>query len=228
MQSSAIIVAAGQGQRIGGSVPKQFQSVCGKPILYYTLQKFENCALIEDIVLVSLKDWLLYVSQDIVDHFGFKKVRKIVAGGNARQDSVFAGLKALEASVDLVAVHDAVRPFISIEKIEQTIKACEKYGAAILAVPPRDTIKVEKAGFVQNTLFRNSLWSVQTPQIFKYEILYSAYLKAFEKGVYGTDEAALVEKFGNAKIKIVEGEYKNIKITTPLDLKLAETILRTE
>ncbi|MFQ5863600.1 MAG: 2-C-methyl-D-erythritol 4-phosphate cytidylyltransferase [bacterium] len=228
MQVSAIIVAAGRGQRVGGSVPKQFQLVCGKPILYYTLQKFENCRLIEDIVLVSLEDWLSYVSQDIIDRFDFKKVRKIVAGGDARQDSVLAGLKALEGSAGFAAVHDAVRPFVSIDKIEETIKACQRYGAAILAVPPQDTIKIETAGFVDHTPSRNSLWSVQTPQIFKYEILYNAYLKAFEKGVYETDDSALVERFGKSKIKIVAGEYTNIKITTPLDLKLAETILKRE
>jgi 2-C-methyl-D-erythritol 4-phosphate cytidylyltransferase len=213
---------------MGGSVPKQFQSLCGKPILYYTLQKFEDCQLIDDIVLVSLEDWLLYVAEEIINHFDFKKVRKIIAGGNERQDSVFAGLKALERSTDLVAVHDAVRPFVAVEKIEETVKACQKYGAAVLAVTTQDTIKIGKAGFIDNTLSRHWLWSVQTPQIFRYEIIYDAHLKAFEKGVYETDDAALVEKFGNFPIRIVEGEFENIKITTSLDLKLAETILKAE
>ncbi|MFQ5824839.1 MAG: 2-C-methyl-D-erythritol 4-phosphate cytidylyltransferase [bacterium] len=228
MHVSAIIVAAGRGHRMGGSVPKQFQSICGKPIFYYAVQKFEECTLIDEIVLVAAEDWLLYISQEIVNRFDLKKIRNIVAGGKERQDSVFAGLKALEGPPDLVAIHDAVRPFVSVEKIEETIKACQKYGAAILAVPPKETIKIEKAGFVDRTPSRKSLWSVQTPQIFKYDIIYNAHLNAFEKGVYETDDSALVERFGNSYIKIVKGEYNNIKITNPLDLKLAEFILKTE
>lgn len=227
MHVSAIIVAAGRGQRAGGSIPKQFQSICGKPILYYTLQKFEKCTLVDEVVLVASEDWLFYVSEDIVDRFDFKKVKKIVSGGKERQDSVFAGLKTLEGPPDIVAIHDAVRPFITIEKIEETIKACEKYGAAILAVPPKETIKIESAGFVDKTQARDSLRSVQTPQIFKYELIYNAYTKAFEKGLYETDDSALVERLGH-RVKIVEGEYSNIKITTPLELQLAELILKTK
>ncbi len=226
MQVSAIIVAAGWGQRLGGSVPKQFQSLCGKPVIYHTLQKFEECPPVDEVVVVTAEDWLAYVSQDIIDRFNFKKVRKVIAGGSRRQDSVFAGLKSLDSASDIVAVHDAVRPFISIEKIEEAITACEEHGGAILAVPPKDTIKIEKAGFVDKTPSRDIMWSVQTPQVFKYDILYEAYLKAFECGVYLTDDSALVERLG-VPIKIVFGEYENIKITVPFDLKLAEYILET-
>jgi 2-C-methyl-D-erythritol 4-phosphate cytidylyltransferase len=223
----AIIVAAGKGNRIGGSIPKQFQSIGGKPILVHTLLKFEECALIDEVVVVAPEDWLLYVSQDIIERFNFKKVRKLVAGGKERTDSVFAGLKALEGPPDIVAVHDAVRPFVSIRKIEETIAACKEYGAAILAIPPTDTIKIDKAGFVEQTPSRNNLWSVQTPQIFKYTLLYEAYLKAFEQGLRDTDDSALVERLGH-RVKIVEGENRNVKITTPLDLQLAEVLLSTE
>lgn len=221
MKTAAIIVAAGQGSRVGGDLPKQFQPVGGKPVLSYTLQKFEDCSRIQDVVLVTASEWVTYTAQEIVDPFDFKKVRKIVAGGKQRQDSVFAGLKALEGPPDFVAIHDAVRPFVSRKKIEAAIDACKKHGAAILAVPPKDTIKKEKGGFVDETPDRGVLWSVQTPQVFKYDLIMEAYEKAFDDGVYQTDDSALVERIG-WKVKIVEGEHDNIKITVPMDLKWAE------
>ncbi|NIR51074.1 2-C-methyl-D-erythritol 4-phosphate cytidylyltransferase [candidate division KSB1 bacterium] len=227
MRISAVIVAAGTGRRIGGSIPKQFRELCGKPVLFYTLQKFENCDLIDDILIVTAESWLHFVSQEIVDRFCFEKVKKIISGGERRQDSVFAGIKALDGRPDLVAIHDAVRPFISIEKIRETVAACEKHGAAILAVPPKDTVKTERSGFVDRTLFRDSLWSVQTPQIFKLQILEAAFREAHQNGLLQTDDSALVERAGYS-VKIVEGEYKNIKITEPIDLELAKLILRTE
>jgi len=221
LETAAIIVAAGQGSRVGGILPKQFQSVGGKPILSHTLQKFEDCSRIQDVILVTASEWVAYTAQEIVDPFDFKKVIKIVAGGKQRQDSVFSGLKALARPPDIVAIHDAVRPFASVEKIEAVIDACEKYGAAILAVPPKDTIKTGKSGFVDETPDRNFLWSVQTPQVFKYDLIMKAYQKAFEDGVYHTDDSALVERIGK-KVKIVEGEHDNFKVTLPMDLKLAE------
>lgn len=224
MRISTIIVAAGQGRRIGGDLPKQFQPVLGKPILYHTLLRFEKCTLINDVVLITGKDWLAYVSQEIVDRFSFYKVKKIVEGGAERQDSVYAGIGSLDGPPDIVIIHDAVRPFISIGKIEETIHACQKYGAAILAVPPKDTIKIARDGFVDKTLDRDLLWSVQTPQVFKYEIILKAYEGALEKGIYKTDDAALVELAG-LPVSIVRGESENIKITVPSDLKLAEIIM---
>jgi len=221
---SAIIVAAGAGQRFGGSIPKQYLSIGGKPVLYYTLQTFEQCAAIEEIVVVAAEEWLAHVTQVIVDRFGLAKVKKVVAGGNHRQDSVYAGLKALEGPPDIVAVHDAVRPFVSVAKVDEVVSACMKYGAAILAVPPKDTIKIEKDGFVEKTPFRDKLWSVQTPQVFRYDIILEAYARAYECGVYQTDDSALVERLGYP-VKIVEGEEQNFKITVPLDLSLAEMIL---
>ncbi len=221
METAAIIVAAGQGSRVGGDLPKQFQPVSGKPVLSYTLQKFEDCSRIQDVVLVTSSEWVTYVAQEIVDQFDFNKVRKIVEGGKQRQDSVFAGLNALEGPPAFVAIHDAVRPFVSVEKIEAVIDACKEHGAAILAFPPKDTIKTEKSGFVDKTPDRSLLWSVQTPQVFKYDLIMKAYEKAFKDGVYQTDDSALVERI-DGKVRIVEGDHDNIKITVPMDLKWAE------
>ena len=208
-------------------MPKQFQSVCGKPVLCYALEKFEQCSKVDEIVVVAAKDWLAHISQEIVDRFGFKKVQKLVAGGEKRQDSVWRGIEALNGTPDLVAVHDAARPFVTVEKISETIDACQRYSAAILAVHPKDTIKIDAAGFVDQTPPRQTLWCVQTPQVFAYELLKEAYLKAHESGMYDTDDSALVERLGHS-VKIVEGEYNNIKITVPGDLELAELILKNK
>ncbi len=224
MRISAIIVAAGAGQRVGGNLPKQFQLLRNKPLLCYTLQVFERCDLIENVVVVAAEEWLAFVSQQIVDRYALTKVSKVVAGGKQRQDSVFAGLQALKGETEMVAVHDGVRPFISDNKLKEVIDAALKFGAAILAAPPRDTIKIEKSGFVEKTPSRDKLWCVQTPQVFKYDLLHNAYVKAFEHGVYHTDDSALVERLG-WPVKIVEGDEENIKITVPLDLKIAESIL---
>ncbi|MFQ5675452.1 MAG: 2-C-methyl-D-erythritol 4-phosphate cytidylyltransferase, partial [bacterium] len=221
---AAIIVAAGQGSRIGGALPKQFQQVGGKPLLAHTLQRFEACEQVHDLVLITPAEWETYAAKEIVDRFDFKKIRKIVTGGKKRQDSVYAGLCALEGPPVIVLVHDAVRPCVSSEKIGEVIEACGKHDAAILAVPVKDTIKVAKDGFVTDTLTRSQLWSVQTPQAFRYQLLSRAYEKAFADGVYQTDDSALVERLG-VQVKIVMGEDENIKVTVPRDLQLAEQIL---
>ncbi|MCG8605360.1 2-C-methyl-D-erythritol 4-phosphate cytidylyltransferase [bacterium] len=207
-------------------MPKQFQTVSGNPILYYALRAFENCAEIQDIVLVTATEWLTYVSQDIVDRFEFQKVHKLVSGGTQRQDSVFAGVKALDGGVDLVAIHDGVRPCISVEKIGETIRAAQKFGAAILAIRPRDSIKTGKQGFVAESLSRDRLWSVQTPQVFRYDLISQAHHQAASAGIYDTDDSALVERLGH-RVRIVPGEEQNIKITVPLDLATTEAILAT-
>lgn len=226
MSVSAIIVGAGTGHRIGRDTPKQYLSVAGKPVFYYTLKRFEECALVDAIVVVVARDWMVHVGTEIVDKFGFEKVRKVVDGGSERQDSVWAGLQAMESS-PWVAIHDAVRPFISARKLEEVIRAGQKFGAAILAVSPRDTIKTERDGFVDTTPARNQLRAVQTPQVFDYEILMSAYQKAIHDNVVSTDDSALVERMGH-RVKIVEGESNNIKITVPLDLRLAEMLIQEE
>ncbi len=224
MRTSAIIVAAGRGNRIGGEAPKQFRKVLGKPILYYTLFKFEQCPAVDDVILVASTDWQFHAA-DIVDEFGLRKVTKIVVGGSQRQDSVFKALQSLEGQTKIVLVHDAVRPFVSKAKLEEVIVAGKQHGAAILAVPPRDTIKSEADGFVKQTLDRKLLWSVQTPQVFAADLLRKAYESAFNNGIYQTDDSALVERIGH-RVKIVMGENSNIKITVPTDLMLAELLLK--
>ncbi len=221
---SAIIVAGGAGERLGGPIPKQFHCIGGKPILYHALAAFERCEAIQDIILVATEDWLAYVSQEIVDKFAVTKIRKIVCGGEKRQDSVYAGLQAMEGSSDYVAVHDAVRPFIKVRKIADVVTAAQQFGAAVLAVKPKDTIKIEEAGFVDSTPSRANLWSVQTPQVFKHDLLEEAHIRARADQVYDTDDAALVERIGH-RVKIVPGDEDNIKITVPLDLKLAEILI---
>lgn len=208
-------------------MPKQYQLLDGKPVLYHTLAKFESCPIIENILIVVAQEWMPYVSQGVVDRFDFDKVRKITAGGKTRQKSVYLGLKALDEPPEIVVIHDAVRPFVSVEKISETVHACREYGAAIIAVRPKDTIKTERDGFVENTLSRERLWAVQTPQAFRYDLILEAHRKALEMGIQKTDDAALAEAMGH-RVKIVEGEHTNIKITVPLDLRFAELIIMKE
>lgn len=209
---------------MGGKLPKQFQSLNGKPVLGHTLQKFEACELVNDVILLTAPDWLAYAAGEVVDRFNIKKVRKLVEGGKTRQDSVFQGLNALESEVDVVLVHDAVRPFVSQTKLIEIINAGYEFGAAILAVPPRDTVKVAHNDQVERTLDRTQLWCAQTPQAFKTEIVRTAYEKAFDAGLYMTDDAALVE-FAGHPVRIVPGEEHNIKITVPSDLLFAEMLV---
>lgn len=223
-KTSAIIVAAGSGKRVGGSLPKQFHQVAGRPILFYTVTKFEKCSLIDEIIIVGESSWLDFISEDVVQRFEFQKVTAVVAGGKERQDSVYCGIQSVNRSADMIAVHDAVRPFVSVEKIEEAIRACQRHGAAILAVSPKDTIKQERDGFVEKTPDRNQLWCVQTPQVFSVELLKTAYEQVMKQGLVLTDDAAVVERAGH-KVKIVSGNEKNIKITVPLDLKIAELLL---
>jgi len=212
------------GRRLGGELPKQFQNLRGQPVVAHTLKKLEQCGAIDEIVLVVGPEWLGYAT-DLAGEFC--KIVHIVAGGMKRQDSVYAGLKKLHAAVDVVVVHDAVRPFVSAGKIMSVIQAASESGAAILAIRPRDTVKRVVDGLVQETLDRESLWLVQTPQAFKRGLLMAAYADAFADGVYKTDEAALVERIGQP-VRIVEGDEANFKITMPGDFAIAEKMLESE
>ena len=222
MKVGAIIPAAGRGTRIGAAVPKQFLKLRGKPLLHHTLKVFEACEAIDFVVLV--------MPQAEVDEFGeewlngYEVVRKVVAGGERRQDSVFNGFQALEEGTDIVVVHDGVRPFTTAEMIVETIEAADKYAAAITAVPVSDTIKTGADGFVERTVSRDGLWRVQTPQAFRYELFQKAFEKAAADSYYGTDEGALIEYLGE-RVKIVPGSELNIKITRNEDLILGENLL---
>lgn len=223
MKVAAIIVAAGQGKRMGEKMPKQYLMLGGKPVLYYTLRRFLEMNLCKEIVLVVRKQDYKYCQKNIIEKYHLPSIR-LVEGGKERQDSVSQGLAHI-VPCDYVIVHDGVRCLITSNVIDRTLAAAKKYGAAIAAVPVKDTIKQDNGrGFAQKTVSRSGLWLVQTPQIFRYELLQQAYLQANQDKFYGTDDAMLVERMG-IPVKIAQGEEENIKITTPLDLQVAEMIL---
>jgi 2-C-methyl-D-erythritol 4-phosphate cytidylyltransferase len=219
---AAIIPAAGFGVRMGGTVSKQFMDLGGKPILALTLDAFENCSSVQEVFPVVPPQAVEFCRQEIIDLFRYTKVRKIVPGGQTRQDSVRLGLEATQGGFDFILIHDGVRPFAGGELIERTIKMAEKYGAAISALPAKDTIKeVNEFGEVVLTHDRNRSWLVQTPQVFKYEDIMRAHRKAVEENYLdSTDDSCLVERLG-INVRVVEGSEDNIKITSPQDLELA-------
>jgi 2-C-methyl-D-erythritol 4-phosphate cytidylyltransferase len=225
MKTVAIIVAAGKSIRLKDRLPKQFLEIANKPILAHTVEKFERCDLVDEILMVVSEDYLGYCSTEIVDRFNFRKINKIISGGEARQDSVYNGLLAIPNNTSIVLVHDGVRPFISVSKIGESINLCKEYKAVILALPVKETIKRVEDDYVITTLNREKIWTVQTPQAFDYKLLLDAYQKAKEDGFVGTDDSSLVERIG-VKIRVLEGEENNLKITTKEDLILAEQILK--
>lgn len=221
----AIIPAAGHGTRMNSKVKKQFLKIQDKPILVHTLEKFNNCKMIDEIILVTGENEIEFCRKKIVEKYGIFKVEKIISGGEQRQDSVFNGLKEVKGDKDIVLVHDAARPFIESEQIEKCILVAKKYRACVLAVKVKDTIKeVNEVGNIIQTLDRDFLWSIQTPQVFESEILRRAHVLARGLGFIGTDDATLVEKFTSVPVKVVEGKYTNIKITTPEDISFGEVI----
>ena len=229
MKTIAIIAAGGQGKRIEGvhpegKLPKQFLMLKDRPILAHTVNKFEQCELIDEIILAVPEDYLEYCSQKVVDKYGFKKVRKVISGGKERQDSVYSGLKACPNNTSVVVIHDGVRPLISPDKICQSIKMCKEKKAVVLAVPVKETVKRVEQGNIITTLDRTKLWLTQTPQTFEYKLILDAYEKAKKDNFIGTDDSALVERLGR-EVAILEGDYKNIKITTIDDLQVAEKLL---
>lgn len=223
---SAIIAAAGMSNRMGSNINKQFISVDNKPILAHTIDKFEKCKYVDEIIVVAREDEIEYCRKEIVRRYNFNKVTKIVRGGKERQDSVYNGLLALDERCDIVLSHDGARPFVKIENIVDSIKSAFEYGACVVGVPVKDTIKVVgDKGNITNTPNRDLLWAAQTPQCFKKSIIMEGYKKAIEDGFMGTDDAGLVERLG-IEVKMIMGSYENIKITTPEDLIIAESLLK--
>lgn len=220
MKISAMILAAGNGSRMNSKVKKQFMEINGLPIIWYALDTFQKSP-VDEIVLVTSEEDIEFCDS-IVKQFGFTKVKSIIAGGKERYDSVYNGLCEMET--DYVLIHDGARPLISQSIIERCIKSVVEYNACVVSVPVKDTIKVVEGGtVVAGTPDRGVLWSAQTPQAFKYSVVKRAYDKLMElsnKNV--TDDAMVVEKYSNAQVYVVEGEYSNIKITTPEDIWLAE------
>ncbi len=208
---------------MGGTVPKQFQALRGKPILHYTLKTLQESDLIDSLVLVVPQNELENACANWLENPSI--VKQVVVGGEKRQDSVFNGYQALPADTDIVLVHDGVRPFLSKEMIRVTLEAAEKWGAAITAIPVSDTIKqVDGSGKVERTVEREGLWRVQTPQAFRYDLLGQAFRKAQADSFYGTDEAALIEYLGQ-EVRVVDGSEWNLKITRQEDLVLGESIV---
>lgn len=220
----AIVVAAGRGRRMGADINKQFLHIKDRPILYYTLKAFEDSTLVDNIILVTAENEIDYCKTEIVDKYNLRKVKNIVKGGTERRNSVYNGLTA-SAGNDIVLIHDGARPFISNKIIEDGIKFAKEFGACSCGVVPKDTIKVKTSdGFSESTLERNSLFAVQTPQCFKYDLILNCHEIADKSEINFTDDTSVVEYYGH-KVYLYEGSYSNIKITTPEDLLVAEKIL---
>ena len=216
----AVIVAAGSASRMGG-IDKVMAVLGGEPMIARTVRAFQQCGAIADIVIVTRPDLIRPISALCAR---MDKVRMVVAGGQSRQESVALGLNALPKGVELAAVHDGARPLITDAVIDRTVRAANSYGAAAPAVPVKDTIKVVRGGLVTDTPDRASLQAVQTPQVFDFDLLRGALKKAAEDAAAVTDDCSAVERLGMA-VKIVEGDERNLKVTTPMDLKIAEMLL---
>lgn len=223
---SVVIAASGKGVRMGMEQNKQYIEVLGKPVLARTIQAFEDCSLIDEIIITVNEAEVEYCSNNIVRKYGFSKVKTVTAGGTSRQKSVFNGLQQVSVDCNIVLIHDGARPFIDLDSIAACISAAEEYGSACAAVPVKDTIKrADAEDFVNETIDRSCLWSIQTPQSFQYRMIMEAHHKAEDEGFEGTDDAVLAERLGY-KVKLVRCNYYNIKITTKEDLITAESICR--
>ena len=221
----AVVPAAGRGLRMGGSVPKQFLTLDGLPILVHSLRVLEQAAAVTEIIVTVPAADREYCLNEIVARYRFHKITKVVPGGEQRQDSVRHGLAELDQNVDVVLIHDAVRPFLTTDMVTRVVDAAAQHGAAIVAIPMRDTIKrVGADGFIESTVDRNHLWLAQTPQAFQRPLLQMAHRKAQLEKYHATDDAQLMEWLGH-RVAIVEGSGENIKITRPEDLGIGEAIL---
>ena len=231
---TAVILAAGSGSRMKSNVAKQFMLLDGKPLIWYALDTVEQSRIIDDCILVTGEADLAYMQKEIVEKYHFSKVNTIVAGGAERYLSVGNALQTIADLTGYVFIHDGARPFLTEQILEDAYAAVEKYHACVVAVPSKDTIKIaDENGFVADTPSRNLVWSIQTPQVFEAGLIVEAYAALREhlpelqkKGIAVTDDAGVVELFTDVKVKLVQGSYTNIKITTPEDMKTAEAFLR--
>lgn len=231
---TAIVVAAGQGKRMGGKVEKQFLELQGKPIVYYSLAVFQESPEIDHIILVTREEQIGYCQREIVEKYGLSKVDAVIAGGEERYFSVWKGLQLVEHTMTqaerdgYLFVHDGVRPFVDEQMIERAIETLEEYQACVIGMPVKETIKIaDQEGCVDYTPARKLVWSIQTPQAFRFQVVYAAYQALIDSGRTDmTDDAMIVEAFTKVPVKIVEGSYHNIKLTTIEDLELAEVFMR--
>lgn len=223
---AAIVLAAGSGKRMNSKVHKQYLIIQDRPVLYYSLKAFEDSA-VDEIVLVVGKGEEEFCRKEIVDKYGISKVKAIVEGGKERYHSVFEGLKQT-SDADYVLIHDGARPFVNQDIIRRCMQEVQKYQACVVGMPVKDTIKIaDEEGYAKQTPDRKNVWMIQTPQTFSYALIYGAYeemLKTEDTAI--TDDAMVLERIKGKKSKLIEGSYRNIKITTPEDLLIANVYLQ--
>lgn len=223
---AAIVLAAGSGKRMNSKVHKQYLIIQDRPVLYYSLKAFEDSA-VDEIVLVVGKGEEEFGRKEIVDKYGISKVKAIVEGGKERYHSVFEGLKQT-SDADYVLIHDGARPFVNQDIIRRCMQEVQKYQACVVGMPVKDTIKIaDEEGYAKQTPDRKNVWMIQTPQTFSYALIYEAYeemLKTEDTAI--TDDAMVLERIKGKKSKLIEGSYRNIKITTPEDLLIANVYLQ--
>ncbi|MDD2978952.1 MAG: 2-C-methyl-D-erythritol 4-phosphate cytidylyltransferase [Hespellia sp.] len=223
---TAIVLAAGQGRRMGTKIQKQYLKLEGKPILYYSLRAFETSPLIDEIILVTESGWEEYCRENIVDYYGISKVKLIVAGGKERYLSVQNGLESIEGN-GYVFIHDGARPFVDLDTIERAYREVHQSKACVVGMPVKDTIKIaDEQEYVSSTPNREKVWMIQTPQVFELNLIKGAYnMLMRESYIKVTDDAMVVEQTLGYPIKLIRGSYENIKITTPEDLDIAKIFL---
>ena len=223
---TAIILSAGTGSRMKSNMPKQYMELLGRPVIYYSIKAFEDSS-VDEIVIVCSADYIEYFRHSIIEKYGFKKVKAIVQGGKERYNSVYEGLKAANGT-DYVLIHDGARPLVSADIIKRSMQAVKEYRACVAGMPVKDTIKIaDEDGYAKLTPERSKVWQIQTPQSFSYPLVYEAYRKMLaDEDSAITDDAMVVERMTNQPVKLIEGNYRNIKITTPEDMLIAEMYLK--
>lgn len=237
---TAVVLAAGSGSRMHSSVPKQFMELKGKPLIWYALETVERSSIIDDCILVTGAGDISYMRREIVEKYGFSKVDKITAGGSQRFESVARALEVLENGElrtpnreGYVFIHDGARPFLTEKILEDTYAAAYAYGACVAAMPSKDTVKLaDSEGYAVQTPNRNSVWLVQTPQVFEVQMICEAYRMLMgqlpllrQQGIEITDDAMVVETMLHRHVKLVQASYENVKVTTPEDMRIAEALL---
>ncbi len=225
---AAIVLAAGSGRRMQSSIPKQYLPLCGRPVLARALDAFEKAEFIGEVILVTSAEDIEYCRENILRPYAVKKVKKIVPGGAERYLSVDCGLRALkEYAPDYVFIHDGARPLVSKEILFRALEGVRSCEACVVGMPVKDTIKIaDEEGFASVTPDRRYVWQIQTPQVFSYPLVRDAYERLIREGISDvTDDAMVIERMTDRKVRLIEGAYTNLKITTPEDLVLAESII---
>lgn len=232
MKTIAVVLAAGSGSRMKSGTKKQFMMLGGFPLLYHSLNTFEE-SFIDGIILVTGADDIDFCREEIVDRYGFRKILSVIPGGKERAHSVLCGLRAIE-DCDYVFIHDAARPLLTQEILERAYEAVKEYDAAVVGMPSKDTVKIAFSdGFVKSTPQRSDVWMIQTPQVFRYSLIREAYENILSKedelaakGIKITDDSMVLEAYSDHPVKLTEGSYRNIKVTTPEDIRIAEEFLK--